>query len=274
MNTSTVLSLVGIASALVSAPAMASLSVQGSGGASWQAFPGALNNYANANRPYWDQGSKDGGNRNVGNYLTGSWTPPLPGGSAPSPNITPSWWGNASAPDFYASMDNNISFNLTPPSNQVGTTLRLELAGYSAGNIIGWYDTTDAPGAETLNVVYTGPNSPVLSVLFTPSANFGLYIQTAANDVFFSDSSRNRTTGGTALSADDRATQHFAVFQADATANNELYYIGVEDLRRNQAGVEIVGDYNDIIFSLRAVPTPGAMGLMVLGGLVAGRRRR
>lgn len=264
---------------LMTGAASGDLVVQGSGGAGWQAFPGTLNNYNNAQRAYWDQDTKDQTgnpttNRNVGNYLNNTWTGALPGGSAPSPNITPSWWGNASTPDFYASMDNNVGFAITNNATQVSTTMRLELSGYSSSNVIGWYDLSDAVGSETLHVIYTGANAPTTSVVFTPSANFGLYIRTGGNHLFFSQSARNRADGGAALQASDLSTQHFAIFQRSATAGSESYIVGVEDLQRSQAGREVVGDYNDIIFTLTAVPTPGATALLGLGGLLVSRRRR
>lgn len=274
MNRSVATMIVGVAGALLSASASASLTVQGSGGAAFQAFPAALNNYADATRPYWDQASKDSGNRNVGNYLNNTWTGGLPGGSAPSPNITPVWWGNASNPDFYASMDAAIRFEMALPSNQVGAVLQLELSAYQNQNIIGWYDTNDAFGSEVLNIVHNGPGSPVASQVFTPAASFGLFIQTGGGHIFFSEAARNRSIGGVALTADDLATQHFAVFGSDLTSGNEFYYVGTEDLARSQAGVEIVGDYNDSIFTLRAIPTPGALSVLAMGGLIAGRRRR
>lgn len=263
--------------AIVAGTASASLVVKGAGG-SWQAFPSSLNDYSNPNRAYWDQDTKDRAgtitNRNIGNYLNGTWTGSLPAGAAASPMVSPSWWGKASTPDFYASMDNGIGFDLITPSTSVASQLRLEVAGHAPANEIGWYALSDAPGSETLNTIISGPMSPIVASNFVPSGEFGLYIRTGGGNVFFTESSRNRKANGDALPVADRATQHFAIFAADLTSGAESYYIGVEDLPRSQAGVEIIGDYNDLVFRITAVPTPGALALLGLGGIVAGRRRR
>lgn len=262
---------------VVAGSASAGLVVKGAGG-SWQAFPSSLNDYSNPNRAYWDQDSKDRAgtitNRNIGNYLNGTWTGSLPGGAAASPMVSPSWWGKASTPDFLASMDNGIGFDLAAPSDRVGATLRLEVAGYAPANEVGWYSLADAAGAETLHTIFAGPMSPIVSTDFIPSGEFGLYIKTGGGKVFFTESSRNRTAAGAALSSADRATQHFAIFGADLTAGSESYFVGVEDLPRSEAGIECIGDYNDMVFRISAVPTPGAMALLAMGGVMAGRRRR
>lgn len=263
--------------AIVAGSASASLVVKGTGG-SWQAFPSSLNDYSNPNRAYWDQDTKDRAgtitNRNIGNYLNGSWTGALPSGAAASPMISPSWWGKSSTPDFYASMDNGIGFDLSAPSTSVASQLRLEVAGYAPANEIGWYSLADAAGAETLHTIISGPMSPIVTSDFIPSGEFGLYIKTGGNHVFFTESNRNRKVNGDALPAADRATQHFAIFAADLTLGAESYFVGVEDLPRSQAGVEVIGDYNDMVFRISAVPTPGAMALLAMGGIAAGRRRR
>ncbi|MGH7131519.1 MAG: PEP-CTERM sorting domain-containing protein [Phycisphaerales bacterium] len=253
-------------------PALGQLVLTGTAGAGWQAFPGALNNYGNATRPYWDQNTLDGNpeNRNVGNYLNNTWTGGLPAGAAASPNIAPVWWGRTSITDFYATQDLDVRFST---GGTVGASLRLELSGNSGTNEIGWYNPSDVAGSETLNPIFVGGDSPITGVNFTPSNTFALYLRTVDNRIFFSDASRNRE-GATPMSADDRATQHFAFFGASLVAGNEVYYIGSEDLRRQNADREIIGDYNDLIFTIRAVPTPGAAALMGLGILAAGRRRR
>jgi len=247
--------------------AAASLVVSGSPGAGWQAFPGGLNSYATATRPFWDQPSKDGGTRNIGNYLNGTYSGSQPSASASSPGITPSWWGHTSTTDYAATMDTSLGFTLTGGS--VSSTLLLEVAGRANQNEIGWFNRADAVGSETLNVIFAGPATAVSSTVFAPSASFGLYLKSGGN-VFFSESLRNR--GGTAL---DRATQHFAVFASSLVSGSETYHIGTEDLLRSETGIENVGDYNDVVFSLAAIPTPGTSALALVGlALTASRRRR
>lgn len=259
-----------IVSAGLCGVAHAQLTITGSAGAGFQAFPGSLNNYSVVNRPYWDQASKDGGNRNIGNYLNGTYTAPLPSGSASSPMISPRWWGLPSTTDDNATMDNGIRFNFTGTAG-VGASLRLEVAGFRNTNEIGWYNTLDAVGSETLNAIFPGPISPVSAAVFTPAASFGLYLKSSGGRVFFTDSARNR--GGQAI---DKATQHFAIFGASLTPGAELYYVGAEDLFRSEIGVERIGDYNDVVFTLgvAAIPSPAAMSVLALGGVLAGRRRR
>lgn len=255
--------------ALSCTSAFAALSVVGSAGAGWQTFPGTLNNYGDPFRPYWDQRSQDGGNRNVGNYLNGSYDLPLPGGSAGSPNITPPWWGRTSNTNYSATMDNAVHFNRANPTTGVGTTLKLEVAGNSGINEIGWYDINDAAGSEVLNTVFVGGASPVTSVTFTTSTNFGLFLK-SGDLIFFTESIRNR---GGAMTVADQSVQHFAFFGADLTANAEKYYVGAEDLPLSAAGIEEVGDYNDLVFTLEAVPTPGTTSLIAMGAWLVARRR-
>lgn len=254
--------------------ASADLLVNGSGGAGWQAFPGALNNYANNARPFWDQDTQDRAgditNRNIGNYISNTWTGPLPAGAVPSPNTQMSWWGKPAAPDFMSTMDNDVSFNITPPTSSLGSLMRLELAGRANVNELGWYDLGDAAGAETLNPIFTGPQGAGAVSSFSPSTTFGLYIK-SNNRYFFTQSARNRGDG---VGAADLTTQHFAIFAASLSDDAQSYLIGTEDLPRSGAGREIVGDYNDLVFTLSAIPTPGAAALLGLGGLVATRRRR
>jgi hypothetical protein len=256
--------------------AMADLTLQGSGGAGWQAFPGAMNNYANPARAFWDQDTMDGGptaNRNIGNYLNGTYTLPLPIGSDPTPNTTAAWWGNA-APAFAGTMDASERFVMTTPSTAVAATLHLEVAGYAGVNEMGWYDTTDSAGAETLHAIFVGADSAGATTMFTPAASFGLYLRSGGGNVFFSDSARNRTAGGSPLGMSDLGTQHFAVFANDLTPSAERYTIGIEDLPLGATGREVVGDYNDMVVTFSPVPAPGAAGVLALGGLLGARRRR
>lgn len=265
--------------AAVAPSAFAGITISGSSGASWQAFPTSLNVYGTTPRPYWDQNTKDttgGGptNRNVGNYLNGTWTGALPAGAAPLPLSSPSWWGRDVAGGFEASQDLDVFFQMGGSGTTVASTLKLELAGHHALNEIGWYSLSDGPGAETLHAIFAGPDSAPTDVTFTPAAAFGLYIKTGGGQVFFTQASRNRTAAGQLLPVADLETQHFAIFAADLTPGAERYTIGVEDLPRSQAGVEVIGDYNDVIFTITAVPTPGAAAGLIAGLCVLGRRRR
>ncbi|GJQ29475.1 MAG: hypothetical protein HBSAPP03_13590 [Phycisphaerae bacterium] len=265
--------------------ANAGIDVVGSTGAGWAAFPATLNNYSNAARPYWDQRSMDSGNRNIGNYLNGSYTLPLPAGSAASPNITPVWWSGAASPIVAGgplNADPSVHFVTTGGATAIATTMLLEVAGYHNYNEIGWYNIADAVGSEVLHPIYTGSTAPSAAVLtFTPSPAWGLYIRShqgysgaGQGLLFFTESNRNRANGPAALAADDRLTQHFAIFGVDRTPGNERYTIGVEDLPLRSTSIECYGDYNDVVLTITAVPAPGAAALLGLGGVALLRRRR
>lgn len=271
--------------AAAASTASAGINVVGSPSSGWRAFPTQLNDYNNPDRPYWDQRSMDSGNRNIGNYLNGSYAGALPSGAAPSPNITPQWWGSTASDlsvggqDFTG--DPGMHFTLGAPSNSAASTMLLEVAGNSAYNEIGWYNSADAAGAETLHPIYTGGNAPGAAASFSPSADFGLYIRSfrdypGANQglLFFTDTLRNRANGPSSLAPSDLEVQHFAVFAASLTPNAERYVIGVEDLPLRSTGIECFGDYNDVVLTIQAVPTPGTVALLGSGGLLAARRRR
>lgn len=263
--------------AACSTAAFADLTLSGGGSAGWQAFPSALNNYSNPARAFWDQDTMDRAgtvtNRNIGNYLHGSYTGGLPSGAAPSPGITPQWWGN-SASSFTGTMDANITFSMTGGTTSIGATLNLEVAGFRNANEFGWYSTADAPGTETLNAVFIGASNPPTYQEFTPTNSFGLYIRTGGGHVFFSESSRNRNISGAALAAADRTTQHFAIFASSLIPGDQQYRIGIEDLHLAGAGREVVGDYNDMVVTMSAIPSPGVLGLLGLSTLATLRRRR
>lgn len=267
-----VIVLAGLSAAATTASA--DLLISGSAGSGWQPFPGALNNYSNAARPFWDQDTQDRAgnvtNRNIGNYISGTWTGSLPAGTVPSPNLTPDWWGRPASPDFASTMDNDVSFTVTPPTTLLGSLMRLELAGRANVNELGWYSLADAVGSETLHPIFTGPQGAGTVGNFSPAAAFGLYLK-SGNTFYFTQSARNR---GDNIAPADLSTQHFAVFAVDLSAGAQSYIIGAEDLPRSGAGREIVGDYNDLVFTLSAIPTPGAAMVLGLGGVAALRRRR
>lgn len=249
----------------------------------WQAFPASTNNYGNAARPYFDNPSLDSGNRNAANWVKGNYTGSLPSGSVSNTaGAALPWWGYGNTVSALAGPTSNAaSFGFV---KEVGTvvraTLLVEVAGYASVNEIGWYNTDDLPGAEILKPIFSGPTTPVTTVDFTPSANWGLYIRsyngyTAGSGkgwFFFSESSRNRAVGF--VGDPVKGQQHFSVFGADLTPGAQKYLVGTEDLTINNSSIELQGDYNDSIFSLQVIPTPGSAALVGLGGLLLGKRRR
>lgn len=279
----TIIAVVALSAGLAS-HASAGIEVVGSTGAGWSAFPTTLNDYTNAARPYWDQRSMDSGNRNIGNYLKGNYTAPLPAGAAASPGITPPWWQGAASPTVSGSpmnADPSLYFVTTGGATAIATTMLLEVAGLHDYNEVGWYNITDAAGSEVLHPIYTGGTDPVTSVTFTPSGEWGLYLRSfqgytnpAKGLLFFTQSIRNRANGPAALTWSDRQTQHFALFATDLTPGAEKYTVGIEDLPLRSTGIECFGDYNDVVLTMSAVPAPGAAVWLGLGGLIVARRRR
>lgn len=245
--------------------ARADLTLIGSEAFNWQAFPDTITS-GGANAPFWDNNSMDGGaNKNVGNYIKGNFAGGLPGGSVASPNLSPVWWGRSNVTKA-ATSDSGILFSSNGP---IVAQLRMEVAGYANGNVLGWYNPSDAVGQEVLHTIFTGPNGPGTTVTFTPSADFGLYIRTGGGLTFFTESNRNRGTG-----AGDLTTQHFATFASSLESGGQSYILGVEDLPLSGTGVEGIGDFNDMVFSMGTVPAPGAAALFGVGFLALNRRHR
>ncbi|MBL0927514.1 MAG: hypothetical protein IBJ11_07665 [Phycisphaerales bacterium] len=256
--------------------------------AGWQPFPATLNAYSNADRPYWDQASMDSSNRNIGNWVSNTYTPSLPAnGSVPGPGTRPAWWGYSTRANLTlptaSNEDSRISFQATPGRTVIRASLRTEVAVNQGFNEIGWYNRNAPVGSEAFNVIFRGPDLPVMTVDFTPSSDWGLYIRSfngfseaSGNGLyFFSESHRNRAVGfGSNAPAINTNHQHFAIFATDLTAGRESYIVGAEDLPLANSGIEKGGDYNDVIFTLQTVPSPGAAVLFGLAGVAAIRRRR
>ncbi len=209
----------------------------------------------------------DGSKQNVGYYLSGASTVPLPG----APGVLP-YWGNAftSNNDSGGTADLNFFFQRDSASSS-SAILKLEVAGRSNVNEFGWYDINNS---STLNPLLGGAAVAPTTNNFSPTADYGFYLKSGSAGLYFTQSSLN--------SGDDTAHQHFAVFRDFSVAGTETYWIGVEDLPANGfAGNENnVGDYNDMLIRISvsdvtAVPEPST-AMLVLGGslLIVGFSRR
>lgn len=237
--------LVGVVA--LSLSASAAITVQGTPGAGWQAWS-APNKDGN---PYWDNVSSDGGDRNVGYFLsgTGNYT-----GHPDSPNITPEWWGFGAPASGPSTADLNFYFQTSLP---LTVKLVIEVSARANINEIGWYDVTNP---SILNVVFPGPAGAGATVTFNPTTAFGLYLKTS-DGTYYTQSNLNPLI--------EQDHQHFALFKESAG----VYWIGVEDKRKN-TGEGFSGDYNDVVIRMAVVPEPATVGLFALGLLPLLRRRK
>ena len=165
------------------------------GSGSWQSW--GIGDVNENGSPFWDNGSWDGGQKNIGYYLTNSGS--FISGTA-GPGAIP-FWGVGYNPD------NSFYFTKGGSSQ---AALKLEIAGNSGSNEFGWYNTTDT---AYLYPIFVGGDSAPASIIFTPSASYGFYI---------------KGPGGTWLS--QGGGEQFAIFQQGPS-----FWIGLEDLPLNNS---------------------------------------
>jgi hypothetical protein len=237
--------------------------IRGTAGAAFQNW--SATNLNENGKPYWDNTSLDGSNKNVGFFLTDAPTAPL----ADAPGTLP-FWGKTynSTSDSGGTPDLNFTFQRTSASSIA--SLELEVAGNKDINEFGWYNTTNP---AVLHPVFLGPDSAPSTDTFSPSAQYGLYLK-GADGVYYTQSSLNPSG--------DTAHQHFAVFEQSSTNGTPVYWIGIEDLSVfGLNGAEGgTGDYNDMVLRISAVtvqtvPEPSTVMLVLSGTLLMlGLRKR
>ena len=249
--------LVGaLATLAVAAPPAAADSLVGTASNAWQSWTSSTLTDQNG-VPYWNNGSLDGFQMNIGFCLTASGGCPQLGAGAPG---TIPFWGALGG-----AADANLFFEAYGNNNAV---LHLTIAGNAGTNVFGWFET-DAAGTAigALHPLFIGATTET-SAEFSPTSHYGYYVSSAVTgDTWFTLSSGNPDG--------ETGDQHFAVFGG---AQSSTFWIGVEDLPFSVADV----DFNDFIVEVRtqggAVPEADsslfvAAGLAALSAWALGRRR-
>lgn len=250
----------------------------------------------NVQSPFWNNPSQDslvnGHLANVGDVLAGLATGTnLIGGdltgfvgtgdtvhgnyyAATGGSGDPNTGGSAETVNGMSGMTTSLAFNLT--RNAAAYNIALLFAdssfdtGSGTGTVFGTY--TGSGSSITLNQLFQPANhtsGPIVPEgALNASGNYGFY----ATVCYSAGNCETYTTGngnfGTATGA--QAWNHFALFQLASGS----YVLGFEDA--NGMFTEGIGDFNDIVVELVAVPEPGTVAIMGLGlaalGLL-GRRR-
>lgn len=235
--------LLAVAGVLALSLSAGATTVVGSAGAGWQAWSAPDQNGS----PYWDNPSLDGGQENIGYFLskTGAFA------SHPqAPGITPEYWG-------YANGSADLNFHFSSPLGQT-VKLVIEVAGLSNINELGWYDVNNPSNG---GIIFPGSAGSGAAATFVPSLNFGLYLKTSGGKTYYTQSTLNPAV--------EQQHQHFALFK-EAPG---VFWVGVEDKPAN-TGEGVNGDYNDMVIRMAVVPEPTAMSLFALGLLPLLRRRK
>src|SRR5690242_10244260 len=99
-NRTTLIAVASAAASLLGASAASADMMVGTAGHAWQPLPVTINNYNEANRPFWDNLSRDasnpsvGTNANIADYLEqASFTSSVVGTVSGQSITTAGWWG-------------------------------------------------------------------------------------------------------------------------------------------------------------------------------------
>ena len=246
--------------ALFTASAGFAVIVSGSDSAGFQSWDARDLNHNG--KPYWDNKSLDGATKqqqkknNVGYNLVDESPIPLDD----APGVLPYWGKAKGKKKDGGNADLNFFFQGDVSTN--AATLKLEMDPAANIDEFGWYDKSDP---SVLHPVFLGADSPITNAVFTPGAQYGLYLKRADQATFYTESYLNPFK--------DRSHQHFVVFQESATPGAEVYWIGIEnrtrlELKNKEGGL---GDYNDMLIRISTasiplpVPEPSAAFLVLSG---------
>jgi hypothetical protein len=216
--------------------------------------------------PYWNNPSGDGTTANIGWCLVGGGAcviPSPPGAIAMYATPTLQAVSNMSFQNNGVAVEVSLLGMLT---NQLGTP---QNSGY---NVFGWYQINSNGTIGALTPLWNSKTATIgQSAIFTPTANYGLYLENIqgngqADYFWFMNSTQNTSTGPDKNPAD--SLQHFAIFSG--TPGN--FYIGIDDTNNGNR------DYNNMIIKLFNTPEPRSLMLagvgLLLFGLVAFNRHR
>jgi hypothetical protein len=240
---------------------------------------------------FWDNSSQDDstGACNVGYWLQDASWPVSATCKGSASSFAPGDGGPGMPLNFFASAGSAstpVGFFFDQDPGITKTALRLEVSGLAARNIFGYYQT-DATGAFVgpLVPLFVGgddpnANNPGVKTFVAPSGYFGFYMCVGSGGGDTTCDSGLRLSGDPFV-MNSHATGRFALFSevpgAPGLASSlSKYWIGVEN--GGHVGPEGLGDYQDLLVSVQAVPEPGFYGMLALGmsGIfcVAIRRRR